>query len=171
MEKFIKLLFKILRPILFYVSMPLCTRFQYYCLKYMGVKFGMIPPRYISAKIWFDGANYNLISIGNGVTISSNVRILTHDWALDTILDGMLPSINPKSIARPIGRHQKVQIGDHSFIGTHVVIMPGATIGKCCIIGAGSVVRGRIPDYSIVIGNPSQILPKSSKDYLEDYLD
>lgn len=169
MEKFVRFLFKIFRPVLFYISMPLCTKFQYKCLRYLGVRFGQIPPRYLSAKVWFDGANYSSIVIGDGVTISSNVRLLTHDWALDTICDGIHMEGLDK-IQRPIGRQVGIEIGDHSFVGTYVVVMPGTTIGKCCIVGAGAVVRGNIPNYSIVIGNPAKIISKNTQQYLEEYL-
>ncbi len=36
--------------------------------------------------------------------------------------------------------------------------MPGTKIGRGCLIGAGTVVRGEIPDYSIVVGSPGQII-------------
>jgi acetyltransferase-like isoleucine patch superfamily enzyme len=36
--------------------------------------------------------------------------------------------------------------------------MPGCYLGNNVIVGAGSVVRGKIPEDSIVIGNPAQII-------------
>ncbi|WP_157823201.1 acyltransferase [Psychromonas sp. MB-3u-54] len=54
-------------------------------------------------------------------------------------------------------------IGDRCFIGKGVIILMGVTIGNDCIIGAGSVVARNIPDNSIVIGNPSQIVGKTSE--------
>lgn len=143
--------------------MPLSTMFQYFCLRKLGVQFKK-RPRYISAKVWFDSADYKKIQVGDGVTISSNVRILTHDWALDTICDGIFPKMKRD---KPIGRLKNVEIGDHTFIGTGSIIMPGAIIGKCCIVGAGCIVRGIVPDNSIVIGNPSIIIKKSTYDYLK----
>ena len=49
-----------------------------------------------------------------------------------------------------------VEIGEHSFIGAGAIVLPGTRIGKYCIIGAGAVVKGKIEDYSIVIGNPAK---------------
>jgi len=43
-------------------------------------------------------------------------------------------------------------------VGTSSVILPGSAIGKGCIIGAGSVVNGIIPDYAIAVGNPVKIV-------------
>lgn len=37
-------------------------------------------------------------------------------------------------------------------------MLPGTTIGNDCIIGACAVVKGNIPDGSIVIGNPGKIV-------------
>ena len=146
--------------------MPCCTKFQYYCLKKLGVKFGAKRPRYLSAKIWIDGGGYSTISIGSGVTISSLTRLLTHDWALDTIYEGIFS----ERCDPPIGKKDKIVIGDYSFIGTGCIILPGVEIGKCCLIGAGTVVRGKIPDYSIVVGNPGVITGDTRK-YLTTILE
>ena len=50
-----------------------------------------------------------------------------------------------------------VKIGAYTFIGAGSVLLPGVTIGKGCLIGAGTLVIKDIPDYSIVIGSPGQI--------------
>lgn len=49
-------------------------------------------------------------------------------------------------------------IGNDVWIGQGARVLPGADIGDGCIIGAGAVVGGRIPAYSVVGGNPAQIL-------------
>ena len=51
-----------------------------------------------------------------------------------------------------------VYIGEDAFIGASVVVLPGTRIGKSVIIGAGAVVKGNIPDYAIVVGNPAKII-------------
>ena len=135
-------------------NMKLATKILFYYFKKNGMVFKG-EPRYISAKVWFDGTDYSLISIGKRVTISSNVRILTHDWSLDTVHEAFLEC---EEKDRPLGQIRPIEIGDFSFIGTGAIIMPGAKIGKGVIIGSGSVVRGEIPDFSIAIGNPSKII-------------
>lgn len=130
----------------------------------LGVKFeGM--PRYIAGDISIDGSDYSKISIGQGVTISGGVSLLTHDWALDTLYEG----IYKHRKEQPIGRLKAIYIDEYSFIGAGAFLMPGTRVGKCCIIGARSVVRGDIPDYSIVIGNPAIIIG-DSRVYLEKKL-
>lgn len=133
------------------------TKLYYKLLKKNGVNFKGVP-NYISAKVWFDSADYKNITLGCGVTISSNVRILTHDWSPHTVRKA-----NGEFSQVPLGKLDIIEIGDYSFIGTGAILMPGCKIGKGVIIGAGSVVRGEIPDFSIVIGNPSEIIGDSRK--------
>ncbi|MFA0533134.1 hypothetical protein AB4528_10030 [Vibrio breoganii] len=128
------------------------TRSAIYWYGRWGMKF-VGEPNYISAHVKFDGTDYRLIEIHEGVTISSYVRILTHDWSLYTIAKSM-----GYFSKKPLGKVVGVSIGAYSFIGTGSIIMPGSTIGKGCIIGAGTVVRGKIPDYSIVVGSPGKIV-------------
>jgi acetyltransferase-like isoleucine patch superfamily enzyme len=133
------------------------TKIQYNFYKKFGMKFNGIP-NYISSKIWFDGTDYSLISIGKEVTMSSYIRVLTHDWSPHTIAKAFdIPQ------QKPLGLLVGVEVGDFSFIGTGTILMPGCKIGKGCIIGAGTVVRGSIPDFSIYIGSPGKVVGDSRK--------
>jgi acetyltransferase-like isoleucine patch superfamily enzyme len=51
-----------------------------------------------------------------------------------------------------------VRIGNGAWLGTGVVVLPGATIGKHAVIGARAVVVGDIPDYSVAVGNPARVV-------------
>jgi maltose O-acetyltransferase len=53
---------------------------------------------------------------------------------------------------------QPVAIGDHVWIGTRALILPGVTIGAGAVIGAGSVVTKDVPPNGIVAGNPARLL-------------
>lgn len=136
------------------------TRIQEYYFKKWGIRFHD-KPNYISSKVWMDGTDYSLIFIGKEVTISSYVRLLTHDWVLHTIA---------KSLDIKQDRLLGVEIGDYSFIGSGTIIMPGSKIGKSCIIGAGTVVRGVVPDNSIYIVSPVPVVGDSVQ-YLERLLE
>ena len=49
-------------------------------------------------------------------------------------------------------------VGHDVWIGTGAMLLPGSRIGTGAIIAGGSVVRGRIPPYSIVAGNPAKVV-------------
>ena len=61
-------------------------------------------------------------------------------------------------IGRQLGEHQPVRIGRGSWIGHAATILPGAQIGEGCVVAAGSVVRGLVPDRSIVAGVPGKVI-------------
>lgn len=89
-----------------------------------------------------------LITIGDRVTISSDVRVITHDGS------GWL--VDDESGRRY--RYAPVSIGSHVFIGAGVTIMPGVTIGDQVIVGAGSVVTKSVPAGTVVAGVPARQL-------------
>ncbi len=87
-----------------------------------------------------------LVTIGDRVTISSNVTLVTHDGS------GWLVS---DERGRRF-RYAPVTIGSDVFVGTGAIIMPGVRIGDRCVVGAGSVVTKSVPDGIVVAGNPAR---------------
>lgn len=51
-----------------------------------------------------------------------------------------------------------VVIGDGSWLGHNVVVLPGVTIGRHVAVGAGSIVTGDIPDFSVAVGVPARVI-------------
>lgn len=103
-----------------------------------------------------------LIEIGNKVTITSGVKLITHDGA--TWL------INDKKGRRYL--YRRIKIGNHVFIGVNSIIMPGVIIEDNVIVAAGSVVAKSIPSGKIVGGNPARIIGTYSdfeRKVLENY--
>jgi acetyltransferase-like isoleucine patch superfamily enzyme len=47
---------------------------------------------------------------------------------------------------------------DDCWIGGHVVILPGVTIGKGVTVAASSVVTKDIPEWSVVMGSPAKVV-------------
>ncbi len=63
---------------------------------------------------------------------------------------------------------QPVYIEDHCWIGAHVLILPGVTIGEGSIVAMGSVVTKDVPKYSLVGGNPARVIKERNiKKYKE----
>jgi len=56
------------------------------------------------------------------------------------------------------GRTAKgIDVGDGTWLGTHVVVTDGSIIGRDVIIGAGAVVVGQIPEFAIATGIPAKV--------------
>lgn len=110
-------------------------------------------PIYIGATTSFDGKDYSKIHIGDRTVVSSDVRFLTHDYSISRGLEatGVI-------LEKEVYFVKDIHIGRNCFIGTRSILMPGAKIGNNVIVGAGSVVRGEIPDDSIIIGNPACVI-------------
>lgn len=59
---------------------------------------------------------------------------------------------------QPLEKISPVRVGRGCWIGEHVVIMPGVSIGEFSIIGANSVVMESVAPRSIVVGSPARII-------------
>jgi acetyltransferase-like isoleucine patch superfamily enzyme len=51
-----------------------------------------------------------------------------------------------------------ITIHDDVWLGAHSVILDGANIGTGCVVGAGSIIRGSIPEKSVVVGVPGKVI-------------
>jgi serine acetyltransferase len=62
----------------------------------------------------------------------------------------------------PIGRqwpvNSAVSIGAGTWLGTGVIILPGAVIGRNVVVAAGSVVRGTVGDHCVIAGAPARVV-------------
>lgn len=114
-------------------------------------------PRFIAKSAKFD--DFHRITLGDRAVVSMNVHFLTHDYSFTTALI----ALNEKP-ATDVGIFRNIVVGKNVFIGMNAILLPGSTIGDNVIIGAGSVVRGNIPDNSVVAGNPAVVVG-DIKDY------
>ena len=95
-------------------------------------------------------ANFNLtlvddtrIEIGDHVMIGPNV----------TLAAGTHP-LNPELRMKKAQYNLPVVIGENVWLGAGVIVLPGVTIGKNSVIGAGSVVTKNIPENVLAFGTP-----------------
>lgn len=81
----------------------------------------------------------NAIQIENKAIIAPNVCIYDHDhnYKSNLMIDNYI-----------VG---KIYIGDNVWIGANSIILKNANLGSGCVIGAGSVVKEKIPNNSIFI--------------------
>jgi acetyltransferase-like isoleucine patch superfamily enzyme len=100
------------------------------------------------------------ISIGSNVLISWGCWIVDHD----SHAIGYQDRVNDVELWR---RGEKcwdnvkispVTVCDHAWIGFNSIILKGITIGRCAVIGAGSVVTKNIPDHCVAAGNPARVI-------------
>ena len=101
--------------------------------------------------------SYNRIIAGGRVTIGDDVLFADHVRIVST--EHIYEDIN-----RPIwmqgNRDGDISIGEGTWSGMDVTILMGTTIGRNCVIGAGSVVKGIFPDYCVIAGNPAKVIKK-----------
>ena len=89
------------------------------------------------------------IEIGDDVWFGPGVYITDANHGFDDL---------DVPIGRQLGDHQPVSVGRGSWLGHGSVILPGAKIGRHCVVAAGSVVRGEVPDFTVVGGVPAKVI-------------
>lgn len=160
-SRFQRLLEKVIKILLNIVKIFSRSKFQiifYKYLKYIGINLKG-KPQYISSDVFLDEVDYSLITFNNNIVISREVTILVHDYSISRAIVAIEGNIEKeKYIAK------EVYIDENSFIGAKSILLPGTKIGKNTIIGAGSVVKGEIPDNVVAAGNPCKIICS-----IEDY--
>ncbi|WP_171205654.1 CatB-related O-acetyltransferase [Ruegeria sp. HKCCA0235A] len=98
--------------------------------------------------------------LGKFCQIAHGVRFVTAsaNHATDGITCFPFPVFDPERMLEYQPDVRDTLVGNDVWIGYGALIMPGASIGDGAIIGAGSVVRGTIPPYSVVTGNPAEVM-------------
>jgi galactoside O-acetyltransferase len=104
--------------------------------------------------------------LGNNVYANFNLTLVddTHIYIGDDVMLG--PNVTLATAGHPIDpdiRKQATQfnipivIGSNVWIGANTVVLPGVTIGKNTVIGAGSIVTKDIPANVVALGNPCRV--------------
>ncbi len=81
------------------------------------------------------------ITIGKNVSFGPNVLVYDHDHVMDS-------HHGAKGSEYKLG---DIEIGDNTWIGAGSIILRGTRIGKNCVIAAGSVVKGTVPDNTTLV--------------------
>ena len=110
----------------------------------------------------FAGAPERL-SIGKFCQIAQGVEVITAsaNHAMAGVSTYPFAVFDPTKIAGYRGelpRGSDTIIGHDCWIGRGATLLPGAELGCGVVVGAKAVVRGKIPDYAIVAGNPAVVV-------------
>lgn len=98
-----------------------------------------------------DASEKTKIIIGDHVSIAPHVTLIAESAPNNGNKITEIPYVKEKLI-----KSAPIIIDDDVWIGANVTILPGVHIGKCAIIGAGSVVTGDVEEYSIYAGVPAK---------------
>lgn len=112
-----------------------------------GAKVGSHTQIYAPHKHHIDLLNARFIEIGDYCMITEGVVILAHDYSYAVLAN----------VYHDLYRKQRVtKIGNNVFIGMNSIILMGAEVGDDVVIGAGSVVVGRLEGNAVYSGNPAR---------------
>lgn len=89
------------------------------------------------------------ITIGDNVAIGPNVVIVDANKIYTNL---SVP------VSQQGGVSKDINIGADSWVGANSTILPGTTLGRHVVVGAGSVVRGSFPDNVLIGGSPAKII-------------
>lgn len=91
------------------------------------------------------------VEIGRYALLSNCVELMTGNHVFKD------PSIPIRFQGRETG---KIVISEDVWLGAYVIVLPGVTVGKGSVVGAGAVVTKDIPGYSVAVGNPARVIKK-----------
>lgn len=88
------------------------------------------------------------VTIGNHVSFAQNINLMSGSGPnASEVMQRIFPILKGE-----------VSLGDHTWIGASVVIMPNVSLGKYCVVAANSFVNKSFPDYSIIGGSPAKLI-------------
>ncbi len=100
---------------------------------------------------------FSFFGCGGGVTIGSHVIMgqYVSFHAENHHYDRLDLPIKQQGVNR-----KGIRIGDNCWVGAKVTFLDGAVVGNGCVIAAGAVVKGEIPDNVVIAGVPAKIIKK-----------
>lgn len=103
----------------------------------------------------------NDVIIGDHVTIKSGVYLWDGVRLANHVFIGPCATFSNDKFPRSQQYPEKfplTSVAEGASIGANATILPGISIGKNSMIGAGAVVTKDVPDFAIVVGNPARIM-------------
>ena len=101
------------------------------------------------------------IEVGQFCAIGRHLLVISHNHrtTFPNLQLNLHESIHPEPVAkREFFEGQPVTIGNNVWIGDHVTILTGTSIGDGAVIGARAVVTRPIPPFAIAVGIPARVV-------------
>ena len=136
-----------------------------------NIKFGKNVRIYPGLRAEICGKN-NKIIIEDNVSIGQNFHVVAGDLDLvinkNVVISGNVFISNceheyidvAKTLFEQNINTKETIIGENSFIGYGVVIQAGTKLGKNCIVGSNSILKGEYDDFSVIVGSPGKVIKK-----------
>jgi acetyltransferase-like isoleucine patch superfamily enzyme len=96
---------------------------------------------------------YGDVAIGRGCILAPNVFLSSGTHAFDAQPHRSIHEQERLGLANS----RPIRIFDDCWLGINVVLAPGVTVGRGCVLGANAVLTEDLPPYSIAVGNPARI--------------
>ena len=112
---------------------------------------------------FFDLGPQGEVTIGNyctlvGAIIATNGRVVIGDYAFlahEVVLADDSVMAPDELATSPRSPERSIVIGPNAWIGARAILLGGTSIGEGAIVGAGAVVSGVVPAFTVVAGNPA----------------
>jgi serine acetyltransferase len=133
----------------------------------VGLSAGLVPGH--------QGLPPDVVRIGDRCLIGRGSSIVGHASIIieDDVWTGQHVHITDMNhgyelLDLPIGAQgapvKPVRVGAGSWLGHGVVVLPGVTIGRHVVVGAGAVVTRDIPDFAVAVGAPARVIRRHDAD-------
>lgn len=159
---------------------------SYYYIRFgrgrVHIKLGLIWRRFLVSKFVDAGRNINIercANINRNLKIGSNSSVGKKCGLGPDVIIGKDVMMGPEVIIytrnhktdrvdipmrlQGFKEIQGVTIEDDVWIGRRVIILPGVRVGRGSVLAAGAVVTKDVPDFTIVAGNPAQVVKSRVK--------
>lgn len=109
------------------------------------------------------------VTIGDRCKLENNVSVFSPAVLEDGVFlgpgviltnDRVPRAVNPDGTLKGSGdwTAMPVRVRTGAAVGAASVVLPGVTVGRWALVGAGSVVRADVPDHALVVGNPARLV-------------
>lgn len=114
----------------------------------------------------FTMKEYSLLQPG-GTLILTGGKLILGRWSsiaynVTIITGNHIPTVgiphHKASMIHLNDRECNIEIGDDCWVAANVTLLPGAKLGRGCVVGACALVNREVPPYAVVAGVPAKIV-------------